>query len=237
LKPLDPNSNDRKETRDVISNINSSFKIDKTNQSSREITKKHEEDNADNFMRKYNFASIYYSNTFTKLFDIINTKNSKISNLGTPEFSYILRDYIIGLENFSNTTKEEISHSKFGKSLSKAVQENFEQSLKQKIKSEIKTLKLFEILFLNPFIKKDKTLNVVQVNSLDEKIKKMRKKKLIEWLISYSKEGYLNDLKENQKNKDKLNEVSQNEILIHLVSGRVFIFLINSYQKLSKNVI
>jgi hypothetical protein len=66
---------------------------------------------------------------------------------------------------------------------------------------------------------------------LDEKFKKMRKKKLIEWLIGYSKESYLNDLKENYKNKEKFNEVTkdQNEILIHLVSGRVFIFLIVSY--------
>ena len=150
-------------------------------------------------------------------------KKSKISDLGVPEFSRILRDYIKTLENSLSLLEEDIESFNFDKYQIKVIKERFSPLYKDKILNEINTLKLFEILFLNPFISKNNEIQNRQVNSLSEDFKQMRKKKLVEWLIRDSTQNHENDLNTLQKERTINNQTHLNyrEILINLISGKV----------------
>ena len=149
-------------------------------------------------------------------------KKYNISILGVPEFSRIIREYIKTLENSVTLQETDMENFSFDNHEKRVIDEKFSPIYKEKILNEINTLKLFEILFLNPFINKNNELQERQVNSLSEEFKKMRKKKLLEWLIQESNINYLEDIdklrKDSSTNKIDLNH---KEILINLVSGKV----------------
>jgi hypothetical protein len=234
IKPLMEKDNE-KEGSDILSNVNSSFKYPKLQNTSVRNVKKREEETPQK-EEKFYFSSLYYFHSFIKLLDKINSKvvthcrinsegdkKSKISDLDVPEFSKILREYISLLENSKLISEEDDQNFSFDNSLRKPRMERIQPIYKEKIESEINTLKLFEGLFLNPFFSKNRNYQARQVNSLSEDCKRMRKKKILEWLIKDSNDSYNTDIKTilREKTDNNLVDTNYKEIHINLVSGKV----------------
>jgi hypothetical protein len=143
----------------------------------------------DQLVRNFNESPVGYNTNsrFDKKIELAALNSMNTDSLMVNDYTYILKEYINDLirqrdliksMNFPNDKK------------SKQV----ENDLYQKLDREISTLKLFKILFLNCFIDKSTNNGTYGVNeasqnnveSLREEVKRMRKRKLIDWMIEDS---------------------------------------------------
>ena len=157
-----------------------------------------------------NFFKVFinaYTEKHDKM-DIDDNQNTITKN------TKIVIDYLGKLEN---------EKSDFEKKIMNFDDEDAIGKLKHKLQQEILTIKLFKILFLNCFtsfsIDSDNTGNKYDhlfTNNTDEKIKKYRKKKLIEWLIEYNQESF-RQIMSTMKTSDNYTE----KIKVCLMNGQL----------------
>lgn len=107
---------------------------------------------------------------------VLKTNNKldyQVSDLSLNDHTDILDEYIMDLQNFKIQVKN--THKKDSQAA----------KLIEKLEKEIETLKLFKVLFLNCFKNRDANNNsfIPQFKSQGEEVKRMRKKKLTDWLI------------------------------------------------------
>lgn len=172
----------------------------------------------------YNY---YHKNTFHNYLKILNShlenillqsqgvsQKESIDSLGVNDYTMILNNYINelikhrdGLSNISNIMLKEIKNK-----------------ISSKMNKEISVLKLFKILFLNSYSEKTNLNSNRQVESFREEVKRMRKKKLIDWLIENTEEqflaGYNQIIKSDTSASTK--NTTQYKLIFHcLTSGRI----------------
>ena len=140
-----------------------------------------------------------------------------INDLNLTDFSNLISNYISHLENYKNFLINDNS--------------NIKNNLIIRIKKEILTLKLFSLLFLNCFISVGKFNGENKFNEenfKDIKNMKMRKKKLIEWLIEAQKDEF----NKNIKNFNDFNS----KVIISLINGQI-LNSIKECQKQKKSIL
>ena len=144
---------------------------------------------------------------------------NKINDLNLTDFSNLISNYISHLENYiiSLNNNEQIDS-------------NIKNNLIFRIKKEILTLKLFSLLFLNCFISVGKfnENKFSEENFKDVKNMKMRKKKLIEWLIEAQKDEFNNKI----QNFNDFNS----KIIYSLINGQI-LYSIKECQKQNKPIL
>lgn len=189
---------------------------------------------------KNQFLDLYYKNTLVNYLGVLNQKISeknKISQaadqsldldetkknetyyrhqtcLNVNDYTFIINDYINDLtrarEHLKTVRNQNIKL--------------FAENLDDTFEKEVCVLKLFRVLFLNSYLDKNsrgKENKQAEVESSREETRRMRKRRLVEWLIE-------NTETEFQKEYEKLSKQVKNEkekaysLILHcLINGRI----------------
>lgn len=150
----------------------------------------------DQVVRDFNDSPINFNSNsrFKRDIELSSLNSMNTDSLMVNDYTFILKEYINDLIKYRDLIKSmNFPNDKRSKKV--------ENDLFQKLDREISTLKLFKILFLNCFIDKSTSssssngINETSLNnveSLREEVKRMRKKKLIDWMIENTEKVYDN---------------------------------------------
>ena len=131
--------------------------------------------------------------------------NEKINKMSVNDYTILINTYISELENKRIQLLNEMNSNKNNK--------NKIYNFVYRLEREISSLKLFSILFLNCFYPNEKLKEEEIINSENLQVKKIRRKKLTEWLIETQKNNY-NVKKDNIKNP-------HDKIIFSLINGQI----------------
>ncbi len=131
--------------------------------------------------------------------------NEKINKMSVNDYTILINSYISELENKRIKLLNEMNSNKNNK--------NKISNFVYRLEREISSLKLFSILFLNCYYPNEKLKEEEIINSENLQVKKIRRKKLTEWLIETQKNNY-NIKKDSIKNP-------HDKIIFSLINGQI----------------